>query len=144
MKLDLQTVFFSPLLPGLGWLAAVLAATLGGYPGVICVTPLGWLLSLSVSGRCVNQTRSTAKNVRILEASLAGALFGLFTGVLFAAVLAFNPDFAIAEGGWISALATALLALCLGGGVSAVVCAVLSAAYAALLLRHDNSQADML
>jgi hypothetical protein len=65
------------------WLASVLLVTWAGYPGVVCVTPVAWLLALGVGLRCAMFSRSPGSHQRVQEAALAGALFGFLQGVLF-------------------------------------------------------------
>jgi hypothetical protein len=78
-RLILETLlrFFIP------WLAVVLLISWAGYPGVICVTPMAWLMALAVGQRCAAQSTSETRTKRLLEAALAGAIFGLLQGVLF-------------------------------------------------------------
>ena len=64
----------------LPWLAAVLAVTLAGFPGVICITPLAWLLALRVGLRTVSASSSSS---HLPQAALAGAFLGLLQGLLF-------------------------------------------------------------
>ena len=70
------------------WLVAVVGVTLAGYPGVVCVTPMAWLLALSVGLRCASRSVSPTPGRRILEAGLAGAVLGLLQGVLFVVISA--------------------------------------------------------
>jgi len=65
------------------WLILVLLMIWLGYPGVLCVTPAAWLLSLVIGIRCVTNSSSAEKLQRLLEAVLAGALYGLLVGMLF-------------------------------------------------------------
>jgi hypothetical protein len=65
------------------WLAMVLLATWGGYPGVVCITPMAWLLALSAGTRCAARSPNPLPGRRILEAAAAGGLLGLLQGVLF-------------------------------------------------------------
>ena len=81
--LDIRLILETPLRFFVPWLAVVLLATWGGYPGVICVTPVAWLMSLAVGRRCASQSASPAGTKPLLEAALAGAFFGLLLGVLF-------------------------------------------------------------
>jgi hypothetical protein len=78
-RLILETLlrFFIP------WLAVVLLISWAGYPGVICVTPMAWLMALAVGQSCASQSTSETRTKRLLEAALAGAIFGLLQGVLF-------------------------------------------------------------
>lgn len=81
--LDLRVILESALRLFAPWLVAVLLVTWAGYPGVVCVTPLAWLMALSVGARCASRSSSPKPSQRLLEAALAGALFGLLQGVLF-------------------------------------------------------------
>jgi len=80
---DLRVTLETPLRQFAPWLAAVLLVTWAGYPGVVCVTPMAWLLALRVGLLCAIHSHSPKSNQRVLEATLAGALFGFLQGVLF-------------------------------------------------------------
>ena len=58
--LDLQVVVETPLRQFAPWLATVLLATWAGYPGVVCVTPLAWLIALRVGIVCVTHSASSS------------------------------------------------------------------------------------
>ena len=64
------------------WMVVVIGTTLFGYPGVVCVTPMAWLLALLVGRDCVLRSRSVPGSQPLLEASLAGGFFGLACGLL--------------------------------------------------------------
>src|SRR6266498_1950296 len=80
--LDLRTVIEIPLRQFVPWLVMVLLVTWSGYPGVVCVTPMAWLLALRVGNICVMRSRSEASSRRLLEAALAGGFLGFLQGVL--------------------------------------------------------------
>jgi hypothetical protein len=86
-SLDLRNIFEVPLRLFAPWLGAVIIVWLAGYPGVVCATPLAWLLALQVGNRIAARSRSTSASQRLLEAALAGALFGLLQGALFGIVV---------------------------------------------------------
>ena len=65
------------------WLILVLLMIWLGYPGVLCITPAAWFLSLVIGTQCATQSSSPEKLQRLLEAVLAGALYGLLVGILF-------------------------------------------------------------
>ena len=94
--LDFRNVFETPLRQFVPWLAMVFLVTWAGYPGVVCVTPMAWLIALRVGNLCVVRSRSETRSRRLTEAALAGAVLGLLQGVLFAAIISFlepiNPD----------------------------------------------------
>jgi uncharacterized membrane protein YdcZ (DUF606 family) len=61
----------------------VVIVTLAGYPGVVCVTPMAWLLALRVGIVSVRNSKSDQKMRRLQEAGIAGGLFGFLQGILF-------------------------------------------------------------
>jgi hypothetical protein len=81
--LDIRVILVTPLRQFAPWLAMVLLVTWAGYPGVVCVTPVAWLMALRVGLVCVAQSASAQSARRVQEAALAGGAFGLLQGVLF-------------------------------------------------------------
>ena len=65
------------------WGAVVLFVVLGRQPGVICVTPMAWLLGLWSGGQYV---RLCARRTSLLGPALLGAALGLLMGILFSVV----------------------------------------------------------
>lgn len=61
--------------------------TFAGYPGVVCVTPMAWLIALRVGNVCVARSRSESSPSRKLEAALAGGILGLLQGILFTVII---------------------------------------------------------
>lgn len=94
--LDFRVILETPVRQFVPWLAMVFLVTWAGYPGVVCVTPMAWLIALRVGNLCVARSRSETSSRRLTEAALAGAVLGLLQGVLFAAIISFlepiNPD----------------------------------------------------
>ena len=94
--LDTRIIFETPLRQFVPWLAMVLLVTWAGYPGVVCVTPMAWLIALRVGNLSVARSRSEISSQRLTEAALAGAVLGLLQGLLFAAIISrlepINPD----------------------------------------------------
>ncbi|MEO7841579.1 MAG: hypothetical protein ABIU06_19740 [Anaerolineales bacterium] len=94
--LDLRVIFETPLRQFVPWLAMVLLVTWAGYPGVVCVTPMAWLIALRVGNLCVWRSRSVLSSRRLTEAALAGGLLGFLQGLLFAGLItllqAINAD----------------------------------------------------
>lgn len=82
-KLDTRTILDTSVRQFVPWLAAVLLVTWAGYPGVVCVTPMAWLIALRVGLICAAKSVSLSPRTRLLEAALAGALFGFLQGALF-------------------------------------------------------------
>jgi hypothetical protein len=82
-RLDVRVILETAGRLFLPWLASVLLVTWAGYPGVVCVTPLAWLLAVRVGLRVSMRSKSPTAAQRILEAALAGGIFGLLQGALF-------------------------------------------------------------
>jgi len=74
----------------------VLLVSLAGYPGVVCVTPMAWLLALRVGNLCVARSNSRQSSQRLREATLAGGFLGFLQGMLFLVIVPFmgpyDPD----------------------------------------------------
>ena len=85
--LDTRVIFETPLRQFVPWLAIVVLVTWAGYPGVVCVTPMAWLIALQVGNLTVARSRSETSSRRLTEAALAGAVLGLLQGLLFAAII---------------------------------------------------------
>jgi hypothetical protein len=79
----IRVILGVPLLQFAPWLAIVLLVTWAGYPGVVCVTPLAWLIALRVGLVCAAQSASPRAAQRLREAALAGGWFGFMQGALF-------------------------------------------------------------
>ncbi len=88
-RLDFRTILETPLRQFALWLAMVLLVALAGYPGVVCVTPMAWLIALRVGNICVARSQSEQSSQRLLEAALAGGILGLLQGILFIGVIPF-------------------------------------------------------
>lgn len=112
--------------------AALILPTLGGFPGVICVTPLMWLLALmagqSVVRMGVVKYASTA--------ALSGALLGLLYGVLALAIGSIAMPAEADE----QAKANILYAGLTIGGI--FVCALVSVAMAAFAARRGAPEPE--
>lgn len=70
--------------PLITWGSMVLLATIGGQPGVVCVTPMAWLLSLWSGGRYALWTAGQPARRTLIGTALVGAVLGACLGVLFA------------------------------------------------------------
>ncbi len=97
--IDLRAVIEIPLRQFIWWLVMVLLASFSGYPGVVCVTPMAWLIALRVGVLCVLRSRSESSSQRLLEAALAGGLLGLLQGILFTVVVPFMGPIKASEWG---------------------------------------------
>ena len=94
--LDLRVIVEIPLRQFVPWLFSVVLVSLAGYPGVVCVTPLAWLIALRIGNLVSWRSKSVTSTRHLIEAALAGGFFGLLQGILFAAVTPFmgpiQPD----------------------------------------------------
>jgi len=89
--------FVRTLLPPLiVWGGMVAAATLAGQPGIICVTPMAWLLALWCGGHYIHLVGGVHGRRPLLGPGLLGAALGLCMGVMFILVSTFympvGPD----------------------------------------------------
>ena len=89
-RLDFRAILEVPLRQFVLWLAMVVLVSFAGYPGVVCVTPMAWLIALRVGNLCVARSRSEKSSQRLLEAVLAGGFLGLLQGILFLVVISFS------------------------------------------------------
>ena len=83
MGLDWRAIL-AGVAPVAWFVAMAVLATLGGYPGVVCVTPMAWLIGLAAGQRVVAVTSSPPPRRPLVEAGIAGALVGVVLGVVFA------------------------------------------------------------
>lgn len=82
-KLDIRSIVGTSFGNFAPWLAAVLFITWSGYPGVVCITPMAWLLAIPTGMICSSRSRTQKFSARLLEATLAGGILGLLQGLLF-------------------------------------------------------------
>jgi hypothetical protein len=130
MSMDFKNIVSAIWLPFAVWLLAVVVVAFGGrQPGVVCATPVAWLMALWVGLRSVAYSRSSPKSARLTEAALAGGIFGLLQGVLFVVVMPFMGSIQPEERQ--KAILISALMIALG----AIVSAVLSMAIGASLER---------
>jgi hypothetical protein len=118
--LDVRVILVTPLPWFVWWLLVVLFLSWRGQPGVICLTPVTWVLAPLLGIAVVWNSASPQAAQRLREAALAGALFGLLQGVLFG-VLALRLG-EILPGEWAGAAviiaAMLLFGILLGAGLS--------------------------
>lgn len=88
-RLDPRTIVMIPLRQFAPWLVMVLIVVAAGYPGVVCVTPMAWLIALRVGNLCAARSRSEQSSRRLIEAALAGGILGLLQGILFLVIMPF-------------------------------------------------------
>ncbi|HEY9526833.1 MAG TPA: hypothetical protein VIR02_07125 [Anaerolineales bacterium] len=111
-SLDVRVIIETALRQFVPWLAMVALVSLAGYPGVICVTPMAWLIALRVGNLCVAHSTSQNSSQRLWEAALAGGLLGLLQGILFLVFLLFLGPIEASE--WTRAILLVLIQLILG------------------------------
>jgi hypothetical protein len=116
-NIDLRLILIVPLGQFAPWLAAVLLVTWAGYPGVICVTPMAWLIALRVGIVCVARSTSARSSQRLVEAALAGGWFGLLQGLLFGIFVPFMGDIQPTERTSAAVLSLIMLAVGILAGV---------------------------
>ena len=119
------------IVPLLVWSAAVFFITTAGQPGVVCMTPMAWLLALW-SGR--QYVRLSNRQPDRLGPVLLGAVLGLCLGIIFTLVSAQAMPVDPSEVGK-SQMLTALMIV---GGI--VACAALSAFTAHATLRQYSAR----
>ena len=68
--------------PLMVWTVVVIIITLAGQPGVVCVTPMAWLLALWCGGRYIRLTDGRPERWPLLGPAIIGALLGLGMGVI--------------------------------------------------------------
>jgi hypothetical protein len=79
---DIGILLRAAATPLIIWFGMVAVVTYAGSPGVVCVTPMAWLLGCWTGVYCANTSRS-AERQRLIEALTAGAIVGLLQGLLF-------------------------------------------------------------
>ena len=83
---DVGAIAGSVWMPALLWLVLVAFATVDGYPGAVCVTPVAWLTAANAGQRCVMTSRSPRPVWPLAEAGLAGVVLGLWQGLVMMGV----------------------------------------------------------
>jgi hypothetical protein len=137
-KLDVLSIFRTSIGHFMPWLAAVLLITWSGYPGVVCITPMAWLLAISIGSVHSRRSKSKKSSTRLLEAALAGGILGLLQGVLFFIITPFMGPIKPEE----EANTMILNLIMLGAG--ALVAAILSLFSAMSMERRKKREAEIL
>ena len=117
--------------PLIAWSVAVFIITTAGQPGVVCMTPMAWLLALW-SGR--QYVRLSNGQPDRLGPVLLGAILGLGLGLIFALVSAQAMPVDPSEVG----KSQTLTAIMIVGGI--VICAALSTFTARATLRRYSER----
>jgi hypothetical protein len=80
-----------------GWTLLVVVFTWQGQPGVVCLTPVAWLLAVIAGRGTLNFTRTEEPALRRAEAGLAGCLLGLLLGLLFTGMIELSAEMSFQE-----------------------------------------------
>jgi hypothetical protein len=115
--LDFRIIIETPLRQFAWWLIVVLLITFAGQPGVVCVTPMAWLIALRVGNLVGWRSRSTRSSHRLTEAALAGGLLGLIQGILFGVISPFMGPIQADE--WTRTIVLILIMIVVGTFVGA-------------------------
>lgn len=75
---------------GLIWGAMVFMVTYAGQPGVVCLTPMAWLLALPAGWNYVVFAQGRPGRQPFIAGALLGAVLGLLFGLLFFGVAAYG------------------------------------------------------
>jgi hypothetical protein len=127
-RIDFRTITTAVFLPLLYWTGVVIAVTIFGYPGVVCMTPVAWLLALPIGTR-VGRDSESRGFWPVLEGALGGGALGLWQGLLFAAAMAaspYLPNGGVAMDDLPSPLFVALMISCIGSPVTAGLAALMA------------------
>lgn len=130
-RLDIRTSIVTAVRQFAPWLIGAGVVVFAGYPGVICITPLAWLLATRVGLVCARRSGSPTREQRVIEAALSGSIFGLLQGLLFVFLVPRLGTVSPAEkasAAWIS------LGMVAGGMVAGMVLAGMTA------WLHENRQ----
>ena len=130
--ISLRAAGLTLLPPLIVWGTIVAAATFGGQPGVICITPVGWLLALWCGGEYIRRTGGRQERWPMFGPALVGAVLGLCMGLFFA--LLSSQSMPVGTAPDEISKAQTLDVLIVTGGI--VACAILCMVTAALTLRR--------
>jgi len=119
--------------PLIVWGVAVVTITAAGQPGVVCVTPMAWLMALWCGGQYIRLSDNQPGRQPLLGAALVGAALGLGMGVVFVLVSTRTMPVAPDE---VSKMQLLTAFIIVGGSV---VCAALSLFTARATLRRYAS-----
>lgn len=72
------------------WCALVFVVTYGGQPGVVCLTPMAWLLALPAGWNYVVFAQGKSGKQPFVAGAILGAILGLCYGLLFFGVSAYK------------------------------------------------------
>jgi hypothetical protein len=90
LKLDRSALTHAVLRPFFYFGATIVAPIIFGEPGVVCITPVYWLVAIFSGREIARRSKSTDTNARLVEAALAGGLLGLLEAVVCVTVAVFT------------------------------------------------------
>ena len=131
--MSLQIALKSTLSPLLTGFVMILLPAAAGYPGVVCITPMLWLLALQVGRYCARHSAAP-----VPDSAAGGALLGFFYGIFSSFLSIYAFDYAPNES--MNMIIFAALLTC--GGV--VACSLIAMSMSVLKRRRSNldSQSD--
>ena len=115
------------------WGGLVGMAVLANQPGIVCITPVAWLLALWSGVHYINMSEGVPDRYPLLGPAIVGALLGLGQGILFLLVSSWAMPVTTPDDQAKAALLTAVIFV---GGILA--CAALSAFTAWLRLHRKR------
>jgi hypothetical protein len=130
--ISLKALGYTLLPPLIVWGVLVAAATFGGQPGVICMTPVAWLLALWCGGEYIRRTGGRPERWPMFGPALVGVILGLLMGLFF---ILFSAQ-TMPVGSAPDEIAKAQLLNILVTAVGGLACALLSMITAGLTLRR--------
>jgi hypothetical protein len=117
-ELDVPAIFAAPGMLFVPWLLLIILLIRGQQPGVICFTPMFWLLGTVIGLGMPQFSRSRRRAALRREAFLAGGVWGFLTGTasLVSGLAVFGPDpaartFAVLFGAGLIIFGTGICAL---------------------------------
>jgi hypothetical protein len=115
------------------WGVMVGFAVLANQPGIVCITPMAWLLALWSGVHYIDMADGTPPRHPLLAPALVGALLGLGQGIIFLLVSAKAMPVTTGDDQATASLLTVVVFI---GGM--LVCAVLSVFTAWLRLHRER------
>lgn len=119
-SLNIRAMLVATLRLAVIWGSAVAMVVIGGFPGVVCVTPMAWLLVLPAARNYIIRYGTPNTPRPVLEITLVAATAGILYGLIFLFVANRFMDARPDELGGVVVLSGIMV------GVGAIVCAALA------------------
>jgi hypothetical protein len=120
------------------WGLVVLFVAYQGQPGVICLTPMAWLLALPAGWNYVVFSHGKPGRQPFVAGAILGAILGLLYGVLFFGVSAYGMPVGT-DPGEVAKMQNLVLVMIGGGAVIAALLSGFMAYRAAFLQRRGQA-----